>query len=427
MRDRSRIRRGFTLVELLVVIAIIGILVGLLLPAVQAAREAARRMSCSNNFKQIGLGMANYHSAFKQLPQSMGGTARHLTDPIAATNQSNRFYLSWAVGLLPYIEQQALWNQISAPSTETSDGSLPPTPSGSWPAMGPAPWVTTYAPWATEVATYRCPSDPDSSPPGGGRINYAVCYGDATDAVNNGARNEAGFYNSVTDPSTAAYYTTFPPFVERAQASCRGMFVPREVTEFGDTLDGLSNTIAAGEILTDNSFRGINTSNVLLNTLEFSGPMEVAPVACLNAPEIDPERPKFLLDTALVPGSSNRRGLLWADGRLNYSAFQTIIPPNGISCTRDNDNSPGMFTAGSNHKGGCHILMGDGAVRFITESIDSGDNTELPVQSKDNGALGFWGVTLPQAWPAGGTQSRYGVWGALGTREAQEVIESGSF
>ena len=67
-------RRGFTLVELLVVIAIIGVLVGLLLPAVQAAREAARRMSCSNNFKQIGLGIHNYHSAYKQLPMHVGGT-----------------------------------------------------------------------------------------------------------------------------------------------------------------------------------------------------------------------------------------------------------------------------------------------------------------------------------------------------------------
>ena len=72
--ERAARRRGFTLVELLVVIAIIGVLVGLLLPAVQAAREAARRMSCSNNMKQLGLAIHNYHSAFNGMPVNGGGT-----------------------------------------------------------------------------------------------------------------------------------------------------------------------------------------------------------------------------------------------------------------------------------------------------------------------------------------------------------------
>ena len=104
--SKSR-RQGFTLVELLVVIAIIGILVGLLLPAVQAAREAARRMSCSNNFKQIGLAY-NYHSAYKNLPENGGGTAEYGR----GGDYSNYRWLSWAVGITPFMEQQALWEQI---------------------------------------------------------------------------------------------------------------------------------------------------------------------------------------------------------------------------------------------------------------------------------------------------------------------------
>ncbi len=160
---RSSPRRGFTLVELLVVIAIIGVMVGLLLPAVQAAREAARRMSCGNNFKQLGLGLHNYHAAYNRLPQQGGGTN-------GGGGTNNGLFLSILVPMLPFVEQQSLWEQISNPLVVGTT---------TYPPMGPVAWDTAYTPWRTTVGTYRCPSDPTEPSPGrAGTNNYAACIGD---------------------------------------------------------------------------------------------------------------------------------------------------------------------------------------------------------------------------------------------------------
>ena len=157
--QRSKGRRGFTLVELLVVIAIIGILVGLLLPAVQAAREAARRMSCSNNFKQIGLAIHNYHSTYKRIPaQGIGTVAtpshnRAWWQESAAGNGTlfvNNRRLSTLVGILPFIEQQGIWSEISNPNARRTDGdpnAAVGTIASPWAPMGPMPGTIQYIPW----------------------------------------------------------------------------------------------------------------------------------------------------------------------------------------------------------------------------------------------------------------------------------------
>jgi prepilin-type N-terminal cleavage/methylation domain-containing protein/prepilin-type processing-associated H-X9-DG protein len=415
MTRDTRDRKGFTLVELLVVIAIIGVLVGLLLPAVQAAREAARRMSCSNNFKQIGLAIHNYHSTYKQLPKHGTGTKRGFAGN--STNNYNRLFLSYLVPILPFAEQQALWEKISNPSLETVPGTTMPGSvlGGMWPPMGPCPWRTQYVPWMTQVPTYRCPSDPAYSPPGLARTNYGACIGDAIDRSRDGGINEFGFKSNSNGNATNRV-KDLNWMATRARASMRGFFWPRHDSKFRDVLDGLSNTIAAAEICT--SLQQRETKADFART--GNGPAS-NPSLCKNNVNIDPERPTHWGAAANVStGGTQMRGVRWADFRPHYSGMQTILPPNAPNChlSGGGDYNETIMSAGSRHQGGAHVLMGDGAVVFMTDSVEAGDSAAPPIERGSGGSPGWMGpATAP------GQKSPYGLWGALGTRAVGETIE----
>ena len=401
MNRSKTYRPGFTLVELLVVIAIIGVLVGLLLPAVQQAREAARRMSCSNNFKQIGLAVHNYHAAYQKLPKQKTGTG---LDPNTNawwedSEWTNQGQLSWLVPIIPFMEQQGLWEQISNPlGSELDAGAALVDRTIPWSAYGPRPGDYRYPPAMTELPAFRCPSDPGRGLPSMGRTNYAACLGDS-------------FSKSETGPVDPKLKVT-PADAQWSNAGQRGMFVAHTQMAFRDVLDGLSNTIMAGEINTD-----LGDSDITTEAAAWKG-SKANPSICRE--DVDPLRPRFwragINTVASLHGPLHGRGYRWISGETGHTGMHTIIPPNGTMCYQGEwPGQEGIAPPSSRHQGGCHILMGDGAIKFITDSIDPGDQAKHMVGMEDEArAVG----SLP------GTKSPYGLWGALGTRANKEVIDS---
>ncbi len=386
--------RGFTLVELLVVIAIIGVLVGLLLPAVQAAREAARRMSCSNNFKQLGLAVHNYHAAYDSLPIHGSGTQRPTggeTWNSTAIYPVSLWQVSMLVGILPFMEQQALWEQISNPY-KASGGYI-------YQPMGPTPELRFYDPWNTEISAFRCPSDPGFGLPALGRTNYVACQGDSYANASTSLGDRADNQRTIS-----------PLRAEWASANLRGVFALKQKKAFRDVLDGTSNTIMMGEIATD-----LGDKDKRTRAYNSGGGAAYLPTHCRA--KISSATPAFWDDTIVEGGGAGQlhsvnfgRGYQWARAFPAVGSMLTILPPNSELCGAAGEPHNSTATASSRHQGGVHVLMTDGAVKFITDSIEAGTSSSPVV------GYGLTGNQAP------GSPSPYGLWGSLGTRANKEVI-----
>jgi prepilin-type N-terminal cleavage/methylation domain-containing protein/prepilin-type processing-associated H-X9-DG protein len=357
----NRRRSAFTLVELLVVIAIIGILIALLLPAVQAAREAARRSQCTNNLKQYGVALHNYHDTYKVFPFARGGTGG------GGSLASNGNTVSGFVPLCPFVEQEPLYMTIKQGGTYNGIN---------FPPYGPRPWITTFPPWTQQIPVLQCPSDGYSEPDADerlGRSNYKFCWGDKSHNANNQRAPYSG---------------------DNENLNGRGVFGFRSSVKIADIRDGTSNTIAMSEacIVQGNSsavmrlVRGGSAANV--------NGMQNNPSNCLARVGADGRYVGAVLHS--------NRGHIWTQGQFHHNGFSTILPPNGPNCSVNTDRggSPNICSAQSYHPGGVNVLMADGSTHFVSETIDTGN--------------------LTARQPVAGERSPYGVWGALGSREGGE-------
>jgi prepilin-type N-terminal cleavage/methylation domain-containing protein/prepilin-type processing-associated H-X9-DG protein len=357
--------RGFTLIELLVVIAIIAILIALLLPAVQQAREAARRSQCKNNLKQIGLALHNYHDVYGAFVYRKGGTNGGGDSSRLDGNYNRR---SGMISLLPFLDQAPLYNQI-----ETGDASTtPPVPKG-----GAAPW-SGWTVYRRQIPNLLCPSDPGNSNPRG-NCTYAFSMGDYVGAANRDDRVVNGLF---------------------ARDTCYGV---QSIT------DGASNTLAFSERCIANNTgnnggfgRGAKPGALVReSTLTAVASISTNPGSCLSAAAAVSANGRYI-DVSAVKGKFSS---IWQDGQPENVAFLAILAPNGPSCTNDTNNNAdaaiNLLTASSYHTGGVHALMADGAVRFISNSINTGN-------------LGVANIK--------GGPSPHGVWGALGTRAGGETV-----
>ncbi len=292
-RSNGTSKRGFTLIELLVVIAIIAILIALLLPAVQQAREAARRSTCKNSLKQIGLAIHNYADTHRVFPLGY----------VNQTSSTTDFGWGWATFILPFVDQAPLYNSIN--------------PNGGLTLPAAATIYSSTPALQTAIPVYRCPSsvvpvvnnqrtDNAATPAGYGALSYPAV---------------SGHIGALTGTNQTTY-------------QYKGSFYPRSSVRFRDFTDGTSNTFLVGE-----------------RAFQFTGTVTQQPYAAI-----------------------------WAGGRTLSAAggIASSLEQDSTGVVSDATRINNKTTSGhrgfsSQHVGGCHFLLGDGTVRFVSENINSTD------------------------------------------------------
>jgi len=323
-RKPLKLRRiGFTLVELLVVIAIIGVLVALLLPAVQAAREAARRTQCANNLKNLALGMLNYHDQRGNFPAP--ASVRPDTDDNIL--QDNRLFLNWAIEILPYIEQQNLFNRFDF------SGNTRLTSSVNW------------EPRNTRLDVMLCPSDSGSEGP------FSKSEATGSWARGNYAINGFQFWPDSRFVKQAQGRDNSSPDMTPFLDYVIGMGAVNVTRRIAQITDGTTNTIMLGEMrigLSDRDRRGVWAMGMCGSNIH-----------CRHA-----------FNGVHSPNSCGASGddIYGSPDIIAYVGEETLR----AECMSTDTDASAQSTVRSVHPGGVYTAFVDGSVRFISDFIQPG-------------------------------------------------------